>query len=54
MDAFGLMLNPEANDSTHAGPKTISQPDSKIVVYVLPADEDRIIAGHVARLAAEE
>lgn len=54
MDAFGLTLNPEANDPTHAGPKTISQPDSKIAVYVLPADEDRIIARHVARLAAEE
>jgi acetate kinase len=54
MDAFGLTLNPEANDPTHAGPKTISHPDSKIAVYVLPADEDRIIAGHVARLAAEE
>jgi acetate kinase len=54
MEAFGLTLDPEANDPTHAGPKTISQPDSKIAVYVLPADEDRIIAGHVARLAAEE
>jgi acetate kinase len=54
MDAFGLTLNPEANDPTHAGPKTISQPDSKVAVYVLPADEDRVIAGHVARLAAEE
>jgi len=27
---------------------------SKIAVYVLPADEDRIIAQHVVRLAAEE
>jgi acetate kinase len=54
MEVFGLTLNPEANDLTHAGPKTISQPDSKIAVYVLPADEDRIIAEIVARLAAEE
>lgn len=54
LDAFGLTLNPEANDPTHAGPQTISQPDSKIAAYVLPADEDRIIARHVARLAAEE
>ena len=54
MDAFGLTLDPGANDLTHAGPKIISQPDSKIAVYVLPADEDRIIAQHVARLAAEE
>ncbi len=54
MDAFGLALNPETNDPTHAGPKTISQKESKIAVYVLPADEDRVIAGHVARLAAEE
>jgi acetate kinase len=54
MEAFGLTLDQEANDPTHAGPKTISQPDSKISVYVLPADEDRIIAQHVTRLAAED
>jgi acetate kinase len=53
LEAFGLTLDPKANDPTHAGPKTISPPDSKVAVYVLPADEDRIIAEHVARLAAE-
>ena len=54
LDAFGLTLNPEENDATHAGPKSISQKGSKIAVYVLPADEDRVIAGHVSRLAAEK
>ncbi len=54
MEVFALTLDPEANNPTHAGPKTISKPDSKIAVYVLPADEDRIIAEHTARLAAEE
>lgn len=54
MDVFGLTLDPETNNPTHAGPRTISMPDSKIAVYVLPADEDRIIAEHVARLAAED
>ena len=54
MNAFGLTLDPGVNNPTHAGPKTISQADSKIAVYVLPADEDRIIAQHVARLTAEE
>jgi acetate kinase len=54
LDTFGLTLNPEENDATHAGPKTISQKGSKIAVYVLPADEDRVIAGHVARLAAKK
>ena len=54
MDAFGLTLDPEANNSTHTGPKIISRTGSKIAVYVLPADEDRIIAQHVARLAAED
>ncbi len=54
MDAFGLVLNPEENDPTHAGPKTISQKGSRIAVYVLPADEDRVIASHVARLSTEE
>ncbi|MGH9618035.1 MAG: acetate kinase, partial [Acidobacteriaceae bacterium] len=54
MDAFGLMLNPEENDATHAGPGVISQKGSKIVAYVLAAEEDRVIAGHVARLAARK
>ena len=46
MEVFGLTLDPEANNPTHAGPKTISRPNSKVAVYVLPADEDRIIAEH--------
>ena len=53
MDAFGLTLNPVENDPTHGGPKTVSQKGSKIAVYVLPADEDRVIAAHVARMARE-
>jgi acetate kinase len=53
LDAFGLTLNPEENDATHEGPRTVSKKGSKIAVYVLPADEDRVIAGHVARLAAK-
>ncbi|MGO8720998.1 MAG: acetate/propionate family kinase [Acidobacteriaceae bacterium] len=52
LDAFGLTLNPEENEPTHAGPRTISWQGSSVAVYVLPADEDRVIAGHVARLVA--
>lgn len=54
MDVLGLTLDSEANDATHGAPKAISRPDSKVAVYVLPADEDRMIAQHVARLAAED
>lgn len=54
MDVFELTLDSDANNSAHSGPKSISGPDSKVAVYVLPADEDQIIAEHVARLAAEE
>jgi acetate kinase len=54
MDVFGLTLDTETNNPTHSGPKTISRSDSKVAVYVLPADEDQIIAEHVARLAAED
>jgi acetate kinase len=54
MDFFGVTLDSAANDPTHAGPKTISGPDSNVAVYVLPADEDRIIAEHTARLVGEE
>ena len=54
MEAFGLILDSDLNDPTHAEPKVISRADSKVVVYILPADEDRIIAEHVARLVAEE
>ena len=51
LDAFGLALNPEINAATQSGPQNISQSHSKIAVYVLPADEDRVIAAHVAHLA---
>jgi acetate kinase len=54
MDVFGLTLDAEANSPTHAGPKVISRPDSKVAVYVLPADEDHVIAQHVSRLAGED
>ena len=53
LDAFGLALSLETNAVTQSGPQNISRQGSKIAVYVLPADEDRVIAGHVARLARE-
>lgn len=54
MEVFGLTLNSEENGGTHTGAKKIGKEGSNIAVYVLPADEDRVIAGHVARLAAQK
>jgi acetate kinase len=41
------MLDPDAN-ATNA--PVISAPDSKVIVRVIPTDEERVIADHVVAL----
>ncbi|MEO6966186.1 MAG: acetate/propionate family kinase [Acidobacteriaceae bacterium] len=53
LEAFGLTLDPTKNDGVQSGARTISRQESTIAVYVLTAEEDRVIAGHVARMAQE-
>ncbi|MEO6964714.1 MAG: acetate kinase, partial [Acidobacteriaceae bacterium] len=53
LEAFGLTLDPTKNAVVQSGARTISRQESTIAVYVLPAEEDRVIAGHVARMTQE-
>ena len=47
-------IDPAANDAQARGLRKISTPDSAIAVYVVPAEEDPMIAVHVAHMMAEQ
>jgi acetate kinase len=49
--AFGAEMEPEANQSHAGGLRKISAKGSKMALYVVPAQEDRMIAWHVARMS---
>jgi acetate kinase len=48
--AFGAELETAANELSAKGVRKISEEDSRVALYVVPAEEDRMIARHVARL----
>jgi acetate kinase len=50
LEWLGLRIDAEANE---AGRPVISAPDSRIVVRVLPTDEERMIAVHTTAIVAE-
>lgn len=47
-------MEPAANEAKAAGMRKISAEESNIAVYVVPAEEDLMIAVHVARMSASE
>jgi acetate kinase len=47
---FGAELDGAANELPGAGLRKISDEDSRLALYVVPAEEDRMIARHVARM----
>ncbi|CAM5216037.1 Acetate kinase OS=Bosea thiooxidans OX=53254 GN=ackA PE=3 SV=1 [Bosea thiooxidans] len=47
MEWLGAALDPEAN---RAGSSLISTPTSRVALYVVPTDEELMIAGHTLRL----
>jgi acetate kinase len=49
--AFGAELDPSANELPGKTLRKISTEESRIAVYVVPAEEDLMIARHVARMA---
>jgi acetate kinase len=49
--AFGAELEMAANDSSTKGLRKIGDEDSRLAMYVVPAEEDLMIARHVARMA---
>ena len=46
LDWLGVQLNDESNERAE---KTITKDNSKVLVYVMPANEEIIIAGHVKK-----
>jgi len=48
---FGIILDEEGNSKLSASAARISSAKSAVAVYVLPAEEDKMIATHVARMA---
>jgi acetate kinase len=48
--AFGAEMEDAANKLPAKGLRKISEEDSRIALYVVPAEEDRMIARHVARM----
>jgi acetate kinase len=49
--AFGAELEYAANELPGKGLRKISEEDSRVALYVVPAEEDLMIARHVARMA---
>ena len=50
LDAFGIIIDLQKNETTQPEVRRISQPVSSTAIYVLPAEEDQMIASHVARM----
>lgn len=48
LEAFGVILDSKKNEGTQPRCRLISQQGSRTSIYVLPAEEDRRIATHVA------
>jgi acetate kinase len=48
--AFGAELDGAANELAGKGLRKISDEDSRVALYVVPAEEDLMIARHVARM----
>jgi acetate kinase len=51
MESFGISMNSERNEAGGDAIRLISASDSKTAVYVVPANEDWMIAAHVDRMA---
>ncbi len=52
LEAFGIVLDPAANDSA-AGEAKISTPQSRVQLWVIPANEELIVAQLAAKLLSE-
>jgi acetate kinase len=51
--AFGAAMDAAANEAGGKGLRNISAEGSRVALYVVPAEEDRMIAWHVARMYRE-
>lgn len=53
LDAFGIRIDPHKNEDRQETPRLISGENSGPAGYVLPAEEDRMIATHIARMISK-
>ncbi len=53
MTWFGIKLNTTVNNLIHGEEAEITAPDSKVKVFVIPTDEELVIARDVQRLGAK-
>jgi acetate kinase len=51
--AFGAELDGVANEAAGSGLRRISDEDSRMALYVVPAEEDLMIARHVVRICSQ-
>jgi acetate kinase len=54
IQSLGVSISPPLNTAKMSGPRRISASESKTVVFVIPAQEDLMIAMHVDRMARSE
>ena len=50
LDGYGIELDPAANEAGSEGMRRISSATSAVAVWVVPAQEDRMIAVHVSQM----
>ncbi len=50
LDVFGIAIDPKSNTNPRHHARHINPQESGVAVYTLPAEEDRMIAAHVARM----
>ncbi len=51
LESYGVVLDTEANDAGSAPLRRVSKANSPVAVWVVPAEEDRMIAEHVRALS---
>jgi acetate kinase len=53
LSALGFEIDRAANEAHTKGLRKISAQDSRVAIYMIPAEEDLMIARHVARMCGE-
>jgi acetate kinase len=50
LEGYGVVLDAAANEASGEPLRRVSKEDSKVAVWVVPAQEDRMIAVHVREM----
>jgi acetate kinase len=54
LESYGVVLDAAANEAGGDEPRRVSGANSQVVVWVVTAQEDRMIAVHVSQMESEE